>query len=113
MMQQTKSEYQQAEEQYSRFFSLSIDLLCIANFDGYFKHLNPVWTKTLGWSQQELFAKPFLKFIHPEDQESTIIAAQKLVNSEDAICFENRYLCSDGSYKWLRYYLRYCCQRNS
>ncbi|MEH1806522.1 PAS domain S-box protein [Nostoc sp.] len=96
-----KSEYKKAEEKYSRFFSLSIDLLCIANFDGYFKYLNPVWTKTLGWSIQELVDKPFIEFIHPEDRESTIAAAQNITHSVDAISFENRYLCQDGSYKWL------------
>ena len=96
-----KSEYKKSEEKYSRFFSISIDLLCIANFDGYFKYLNPVWTKTLGWSIQELVAKPFIEFIHPEDRESTIAAAQNITHSVDAISFENRYLCQDGSYKWL------------
>ncbi|MBD2605996.1 PAS domain S-box protein [Scytonema hofmannii FACHB-248] len=96
-----KSEYKESEEKYSLFFSLSIDLLCIANFDGYFKYLNPVWTKTLGWSTQELIAKPFIEFVHLEDRESTILAAQKLTESVDSICFENRYLCRDGSYKWL------------
>lgn len=96
-----KSEYKESEEKYSLFFSLSIDLLCIANFDGYFKYLNPVWTKTLGWSTQELIAKPFIEFVHPEDRESTILAVQKLTESVDSISFENRYLCRDGSYKWL------------
>ncbi|MDF5710210.1 MAG: PAS domain S-box protein [Nostoc sp. S4] len=95
------SEFQQLETKYSRFFSLSIDLLCIANFDGYFKYLNPGWTKTLGWSTEELLAKPFIEFVHPEDRESTIEVAQKITQSVDAIAFENRYLCQDGSYKWL------------
>ncbi|MDZ8105976.1 MAG: PAS domain S-box protein [Nostoc sp. DedQUE12a] len=100
-MKLAKSELQQLEEKYSRFFSLSIDLLCIASFDGYFMYLNPVWTKTLGWSTQEFLAKPFIEFVHPEDQESTILAAQNITQSIDAIYFENRYLCQDGSYKWL------------
>ncbi|MCC5669295.1 PAS domain S-box protein [Nostoc sp. CHAB 5784] len=100
-MKLVKSGYKQSEEKYSRFFSLSIDLLCIANFDGYFKYLNPKWTKTLGWSEQELISKPFIEFVHPEDRESTIAAAQKITQSVDAISFENRYLCRDGSYKWL------------
>jgi two-component system, NtrC family, sensor kinase len=100
-MKLVQAEYKQSEEKYSRFFSLSIDLLCIANFDGFFKYLNPVWTKTLGWSIQELIAKPFIEFIHPEDRELTIAAAQRITQSIDAVSFENRYLCRDGSYKWL------------
>ncbi|MBC6435816.1 PAS domain S-box protein [Nostoc sp. HG1] len=83
-MKLVKSGYKQSEEKYSRFFSLSIDLLCIASFDGYFQYLNPKWTKTLGWSIQELIAKPFIEFIHPEDRESTIIASQKIIQSVDA-----------------------------
>ncbi|MDZ7967551.1 MAG: PAS domain S-box protein [Nostoc sp. DedSLP03] len=100
-MKLVQYEFNKSEEKYSRFFSLSLDLLCIANFDGYFKYLNPVWTKILGWSIQELIAQPFIEFVHPEDRESTIAAAQNITQSVDAVSFENRYLCQDGSYKWL------------
>ena len=84
-----------------QFFTLSLDLLCIADFDGYFKDLNPMWAKTLGFTIEELKAKPFIEFVHPKDQESTIAEANRLMEGIASVSFENRYLCKDGSYRWL------------
>lgn len=97
----TNLDEQQTAKQSFQFFSLSIDLFCVAGLDGYFKFLNPAWTKTLGWSSQELLAKPFIEFVHSEDREYTILETQNIANNIDTTDFENRYLCKDGSYKWL------------
>ena len=85
----------------NRFIDLSIDMFCIAGFDGFFKNLNPVWEKVLGFTTEELKAKPYLDFIHPEDRQATAGEAQRLQTEELTFGFENRYLCKDGSYKWL------------
>ncbi|MBD2043480.1 PAS domain S-box protein [Microcoleus sp. FACHB-672] len=95
------SSYKWAE--IDQFFNFSLDLLCVAGPDGYFKHLNPTWERTLGFTQQELLATPFIELIHPEDQQATLAEAQKLRAGLNTIIFENRYLCKDGSYKWLKW----------
>jgi PAS domain S-box-containing protein len=80
-----------------QFFELSPDLLCIAGFDGYFKRLNPSFERMLGYSGEELMARPFLEFMHPDDVERARDAFMHLATAEDVIGFECRLVCVDGS----------------
>jgi PAS domain S-box-containing protein len=84
-----------------RFFDLSIDLLCFLDFSGYFKRLNPAWERTLGFTSEELMSKPFIEFVHPDDRDRTLQQNREVRDGGHARLFENRYLCKDGSYKWL------------
>ncbi len=84
-----------------RFFNMSLNLLCIADTNGYFKRVNPAWTRVLGFSEEELMARPFLDFVHPDDRATTILEAKKLGEGQDTVHFENRYRAKDGSYHWL------------
>jgi PAS domain S-box-containing protein len=91
------------EEERARLFTLSMDMLCIADVEGWFKQLNPAWEKTLGWTNEELRSKRYLDFVHPDDRESTIQAMGKLKEGGPITSFENRYRCKDGSYRWLHW----------
>jgi PAS domain S-box-containing protein len=90
-----------AEEQTRSFFTLSLDMLFIAGTDGFFKHLNPAWSATLGFTEAELRAKPFVEFVHSDDLASTIAVSNQLSHGETIVNFENRYRRKDGTYRWL------------
>lgn len=87
-------------EMEARFFAVSIDMLCYLDFDGYFKRLNPAWERTLGFTHEELTSRPFIEFVHPDDRDRTLEQNRKVRAGEQALGFENRYLCKDGSYRW-------------
>ena len=91
------------EEELQRFFSLSLDLLCVAGFDGYFKRVNPAWQRVLGYSTDELLSCPYLDFVHPDDRTPTTTEAGSLSGGGQVMAFENRYRARDGSYRWLEW----------
>lgn len=93
----------QKTEELAQFFNVSLDLLCIASTQGYFLLLNPVWEKVFGYTRQELMAKQFLDFVHPDDLESTLKALSTLVSQQKLIHFENRCRAKDGTYRWLEW----------
>ncbi|MEO8884748.1 MAG: PAS domain-containing sensor histidine kinase [Mucilaginibacter sp.] len=83
------------------FFEFSADLFCIAGYDGYFKRINPAVSKVLGYTNDELFARPINDFIHPEDQEITQRNRDNLKNTIPLLNFENRYITKTGDVVWL------------
>lgn len=91
-----------SENRYKRFFELSLDLLCIADMGGHFKLVNPAFEEVLGYTQKELFARPFFEFIHPDDLNATQVVIERLSSGATAD-FKNRCICRDGTCKWLKW----------
>jgi PAS domain S-box-containing protein len=90
-------------EELERYFTSSLDLLCIANVNGEFVRINPEWERVLGYTVGELEGRRFLDFVHPEDVEATVEALGKLRNQEQVHSFENRYLDRQGGYRWIEW----------
>ncbi len=95
------TDQRRTERDRGRLFNLSIDMRCVAGFDGFFKQVNPAWTKTLGWTEEELLNKAWIEFVHPEDRKDTASAGEGLIEGRAAYSFENRYLAKDGTYRRL------------
>jgi PAS domain S-box len=100
------------EEELEIFFNTAVDFMSITGFDGYFKRISPEWSKKLGWTEEELLSKSFVHFVHPDDVKATKDTVKCLVNGEEVIGFENRYMCKDGSYRWIQWNCRGSVERN-
>ena len=86
----------------SVWFTMSNDLLCTADMDGYFTLVNDEWTRALGWTRDELLARPFHDLVHPHDVATTVAAAESLQDAGvEVVQFENRYRTRSGTWRWL------------
>jgi PAS domain S-box-containing protein len=88
-------------EMLETLFNMSLDMLCVADFDGHFRLVNSAFENTLGYSKEELLKTPFMELVHPDDQAQTRVAMNQLSAGQSVKYFENRYRCRNGSYKWL------------
>ena len=86
---------------FDRFSALSLELMVVAHAGGHVVRVNPAFERTLGYSVEELAARPFRDLVHPDDLASTEAARPAQARGEDVSRFENRCRAKDGSYRWL------------
>jgi len=109
-LERTDSERREAEaallertRELDRFFSHSLELLLIADADGFFRRLNPKWEEVLGYPLRELEGHRFLDYVHPDDVASTVSQVANLAPGQEVFEFVNRCRCKDGGYRWLQW----------
>ncbi len=90
----------------ARHFELSRDLLCTADLNGNFTHVNGAWERCLGWTRDELTSRPFIDFVHPDDRERTEAESAAIVDGSDTVDFTNRYAAKDGGWRWIEWSTR-------
>ena len=89
------------EEERDRFFTLSLDMLCVATLDGRFRRVNPAFIKTLGYAEADLLSSGILDFVHAADREATGARMRELAGGHPIVYFENRLCCADGAFRWM------------
>ncbi|MFH7244727.1 MAG: PAS domain S-box protein [Spirulina sp.] len=101
--QQAEQALQEKTAEIDQFFSVALDLLCIADTQCYFRRMNQQWTKVLGYTLAELEGSCFLDYVHPDDQANTKAQVIRLINQEAVTGFINRMRCADGNYRWFEW----------
>jgi PAS domain S-box-containing protein len=92
-----------AQDELDRIFTLSSDLIVVADFDGHFTRVNPAAERILGYTEEELLSRPYLDLVHPDDREKTASEAAAIGHGKTTVSFENRYVRNDGSYRVLEW----------
>jgi PAS domain S-box-containing protein len=85
----------------ARLFAMSPDLLAAAGFDGLLKLFNDAWEQQLGWTREELAARPYLELVHPDDRVETERQIARLAQGETIAEYVCRLICKDGAIRWI------------
>lgn len=107
-----ESDLRRAERDLIRFFELTPDLLCLADVNGRFTRVNGNFTRVLGYPAEELVARPFVEFVHPDDRAVTMAETEKLARGLPVVQFRNRYRDVNGRYRWFEWAARSIPEEN-
>src|SRR4051794_20350205 len=92
------------DDELDRLFDHSAGAVFIAGFDGYLKRVNRGFARLLGYSQEEILARPFIENVHPDDVEAVAAAIAELAVGNDLVAFETRQLTADGVVRWMEFH---------
>jgi PAS domain S-box-containing protein len=81
-------------------------MMAIIGFDGRYRLVNPAFERTLGYTRDQIVARPFADLVHPDDLEAANEAFAVLLGGDEVNGFECRFLCADGSERWLQWSAR-------
>lgn len=91
-----------SEFEMSTFFDITPAFLGIATTEKFTK-ISTHFSKSLGYTKEEILSTPFLSLIHPDDIQSTINIIKYAQAGNVIINYENRYLKKDSGYILIRW----------
>ena len=85
------------------FFDLSAEIYCI--FDTTTQRIvqtNPTFRTVTGYDIDDLAARLYMDFIHPDDMAQVVAAMRRMDQADtEPTTVEFRFICKNGEYRWL------------
>ncbi|GAB1595675.1 diguanylate cyclase domain-containing protein [Lysobacter claricitrinus] len=87
------------------------DAVCVVDADGRYLHVSAAYERIFGYTREEVLGRRMIELVHPDDRESTLEAARRVMDGTPQRHFRNRYVRKDGravdvqwSARWLPQY---------
>lgn len=91
----------ESEEQYRNLFENAAEAIYVVQ-DGKLVFLNPMTATMTGYSGEELMARPFPEFIHPDDRDMVIDRHVRRIRGEELpSIYSFRIIHKDGNIRWV------------
>jgi PAS domain S-box-containing protein len=100
-----EAEVEKRTRERDRIWNVSEDLLGVVTSEGYFAHINPAWSKTLGWGEHEIKSFHISDLWHPDDLPRSTAERDRLLQGGTTVRLENRFRHKDGSWRWINWTL--------
>lgn len=98
----TEIRRKQLEEELSKIFNFSPDIICVIDSDGLFKKINPAGCELLEYTENELLSMTIYDLIPKEDLSVTKKRIKNFFRNKIATRnFENRIITTTGKLKWM------------
>jgi len=102
-LQESKTETERRGQELDRFFSTSLDLLCLADTDGRLRRTNDQWARTMGFRPEELEGRNILDLVHPDDRAESGIRFSQLKEGKEIRNLVIRMSHKDGTTRWIEW----------
>jgi len=99
--QKLEANLRESEERYRNLFENAHEAILVVQ-DGKVVFLNPMAVMRAGYSCEELMARPFIEFIHPDDRDMVIDRnLRRMKDEEILLLYPFRILHRDGDIRWV------------
>lgn len=90
---------------------LLLDAVCIVQSDSRIVFVSPAFERIFGYTPREVVGRRMFDLVHPQDRANTRTQAQKVMEGNLQLQFENRYIRKDGSIAHILWSARWVADR--